>query len=46
MQVIDCKIEQANRVNTALGDRFIHLNLEPCPEEWVSWVLNSGRIYP
>ena len=36
----------ANRVNTALGDRFIHLNLEPCPEEWVSWALNSGRIIP
>ena len=36
----------ANRVNTALGDRFIHLNLDPCPEEWTEWAVESGRIIP
>jgi|TARA_R110002012_G_scaffold283459_1_gene473833 hypothetical protein len=34
----------ANRVNTALGDRFIHLNLESCPDEWIEWGAKSGRI--
>ena len=34
----------ANRVNTALGDRFIHLNLDPCSDEWIEWGAKSGRI--
>ncbi len=36
----------ANRVNTALGDRFIHLTLDPCVDEWRKWALSSGKILP
>ena len=36
----------ANRVNTALGDRFIHLDFEPCPDEWIAWAKSSGKIMP
>ena len=34
----------ANRVNTALGDRFIHLNLDVDADEWVDWAKESGRV--
>jgi hypothetical protein len=36
----------ANRVNTALGDRFIHLNLDVDADEWVDWAKESGRVIP
>ena len=36
----------ANRVNTALGDRFIHLNLDVCADEWVEWAKKSKRVIP
>jgi len=36
----------ANRVNAALGDRFIHLNLDVDADEWVDWAKESGRIIP
>jgi hypothetical protein len=36
----------ANRVNTALGDRFIHLNLDVDVDEWVDWAKESGRVIP
>lgn len=34
----------ANRVNTALGDRFVHVNLDVCPEEWIEWGGKTGRV--
>ena len=34
----------ANRVNTALGDRFVHLNLDVCHQEWIDWGIKTKKI--
>ena len=34
----------ANRVNTALGDRFVHLNLDVCYQEWIDWCIKTKKI--